>query len=34
VAISGQMGVPVVDIEGNIVIGFDKKKIDELLKIQ
>jgi glutaredoxin 3 len=33
VAISGQMGVPVVDIDGNIVIGFDKQKIDELLKI-
>ncbi|MFI5205772.1 MAG: glutaredoxin family protein [Candidatus Paceibacterales bacterium] len=33
VAISGQMGVPVVDIDGNIVIGFDKEKIDELLKI-
>ncbi len=34
VAISGQMGVPVVDIEGDIVIGFDKEKIDELLKIK
>ena len=34
VAISGQMGVPVVDIDGNIVIGFDKEKIDELLKIK
>lgn len=33
VAISGQMGVPVVDIDGNIVIGFDKQKIDELLKL-
>ena len=33
VAISGQMGVPVVEIEGNVVIGFDKQKIDELLKI-
>ncbi|OGZ64748.1 MAG: NrdH-redoxin [Candidatus Staskawiczbacteria bacterium RIFCSPLOWO2_01_FULL_40_39] len=33
VAISGQMGVPVVDIDGNIVIGFDKVKIDELLKL-
>lgn len=30
---SGQMGVPVVDIDGEIIIGFDKKKIDELLKI-
>ena len=30
---SGQMGVPVLDINGKIVIGFDKEKIDELLKI-
>lgn len=28
---SGQRGVPVVDIDGNIIIGFDKPKIDELL---
>ncbi|MDP3697672.1 MAG: glutaredoxin family protein [Candidatus Taylorbacteria bacterium] len=31
---SGQMGVPVLDIDGKIVIGFDKGKIDELLKLQ
>lgn len=30
---SGQMGVPVIDIDGQIVVGFDKSKIDELLKI-
>ena len=30
---SGQLGVPVLDIDGNIVIGFDKPKIDELLKL-
>jgi len=30
---SGQMGVPVVDIDDNVIIGFDKAKIDELLKI-
>ena len=30
---SGQMGVPVVDIDGEIIIGFDKEKIDKLLKI-
>ena len=30
---SGQMGVPVVDIDGEIIIGFDKEKIDGLLKI-
>lgn len=28
---SGQMGVPVVDIEGNIVVGFDREKISRLL---
>ena len=30
---SGQMGVPVVDIDGEIVVGFDKEKIVKLLKI-
>jgi glutaredoxin-like YruB-family protein len=29
---SGQMGVPVIDIDNNIVIGFNKNKIEELLK--
>ncbi len=29
---SGQMGVPVIDIEGEIVIGFDEKKLKKLLK--
>ncbi|ASW43522.1 glutaredoxin family protein [Clostridium isatidis] len=28
---SGQMGVPVLDINGNIVVGFDKKRIDGIL---
>ncbi|NLL81959.1 MAG: NrdH-redoxin [Tissierellia bacterium] len=28
---SGQRGVPVVDINDNIVIGFDKATIDDLL---
>lgn len=28
---SGQMGVPVIDIDGKIVIGFDKARIDQLL---
>lgn len=28
---SGQMGVPVLEINGEIVIGFDKAKIDQLL---
>jgi len=31
---SGQMGVPVVEIDGEIIIGFDKNKIVELLKIK
>lgn len=30
---SGQMGVPVVDIDGEIVIGFDREKICKLLNI-
>jgi glutaredoxin len=29
-----QMGVPVVDIDGNIVIGFDKPVIDKILDIK
>ena len=28
---SGQMGVPVIEIDGNIVVGFDKEKIKESL---
>ncbi len=31
---SGQMGVPVIDIDGEIIIGFDKAKIEELLGIK
>jgi len=31
---SQQMGVPVVDINGEIVIGFDKEIISQLLKIK
>ena len=30
---SGQMGVPVTDIDGEIVIGFDEKKLKKLLKL-
>lgn len=29
---SGQRGVPVIDIDGNIIVGFDKQKIDSALK--
>lgn len=28
---SGQMGVPVIDIDGKIIIGFDRPKINQLL---
>ena len=28
---SGQMGVPVLDVNGSIIIGFDQAKIDEAL---
>lgn len=31
---SGQMGVPVVDIDGQIVIGFNREKIIEILNIK
>ena len=31
VSISGQMGVPVIDVDGRIVVGFDKEKIEKLL---
>lgn len=31
---SGQMGVPVIDIDGHIIVGFDEERIKELLGIQ
>jgi len=30
---SGQMGVPVIDVDGEIVVGFDKEKISRLLGV-
>jgi glutaredoxin 3 len=33
VAKSSQMGVPVIDIDGNIVIGFDQARLSQLLDI-
>ena len=30
---SGQMGVPVADIDGEIVVGFNKAEVNRLLKI-
>ena len=31
---SGQMGVPVVEIDGQMIVGFDREKILKLLNIQ
>lgn len=28
---SGQMGVPVIDVDGKIVVGFDQEKLSKLL---
>ncbi|MBI4210424.1 MAG: glutaredoxin family protein [Candidatus Diapherotrites archaeon] len=30
---SGQQGVPVIDIDGKVIVGFDKAAIKEALKI-
>ncbi|HSX24197.1 MAG TPA: glutaredoxin domain-containing protein [Candidatus Saccharimonadales bacterium] len=29
---SGQMGIPVIDINGTVIIGFDRPRIDAALK--
>jgi glutaredoxin-like YruB-family protein len=31
---SGQTGVPVIDINGEVIVGFNRKKIKEVLKIK
>lgn len=31
---SGQLGVPVIDIDGKLIIGFDQPKLKEALGIQ
>jgi len=31
---SGQMGVPVIDVDGELTVGFDKERLSELLKIR
>ncbi|HEY4507360.1 MAG TPA: glutaredoxin family protein [Candidatus Paceibacterota bacterium] len=31
---SGQMGVPVIDIEGELIVGFDEERLKELLAIE
>lgn len=28
---TGRMAVPVLDVDGNIVLGFDKEKLDNIL---
>jgi glutaredoxin 3 len=30
---SGQMGVPVIDIDGTIIVGFDREAIEKKLKL-
>lgn len=29
---SGQLGVPVIDVDGTIVVGFNREKLDGILK--
>jgi glutaredoxin len=29
---SGQMGVPVIDIDNNIIVGFNRPEIEKLIK--
>ena len=31
---SGQMGVPVIDIDGTIIVGYDKEAIKKALKLK
>ena len=31
---TGQMGVPVIDIDGKIIIGFDKEALKKALKLK
>lgn len=31
---SGQMGVPVIDIDGELTVGFDKERLSKLLNIK
>ena len=30
---SGQMGVPVIDVDGKIILGFDKEALKKVLKL-
>lgn len=31
---SGQMGVPVIDVDGKVAVGFDKKQLQDLLGLK
>ena len=31
---SGQMGVPVIDVGGEIIVGFDEPRLSELLEVK
>ena len=33
IRLSGQMGVPVIDVDGLIIVGFDKEKLKQALGI-
>ena len=33
-AVSGQRSVPVIDINGKIIVGFDREKIDRALEVK
>ena len=30
---SGQSGVPVIEVDGNIIVGFDEKKLRQVLRL-
>lgn len=32
IKVSGQMGVPVIDIDGEVITGFDRSAVEEILK--
>lgn len=34
IAKSNQMGVPVIDVDGQIIVGFDKERLSKLLSIK
>ena len=31
---SGQTGVPVIDVDGRIIVGFDKEKLKKVLRLK